>query len=104
MTKFKRVKLKTGAKSNRYHFPAPIQAVYDREQKRIRDTGVEPDICPDCEQATLWPAPNQVRNALARWGNKRYICSPCGRSEAGKLTEDAVELAEMEKLVDKSDK
>lgn len=87
-----------------YKYPPAIQAVYDHEQKMIRIEGCQPEVCPHCSQRTLWPKSHQVRNALSRFESKTYICPPCGRGEAGKLSEDAVELAEMEKRVDESDK
>ncbi len=85
-----------------YKYPPAIQAVYDHEQKEIRLAGCKPERCPHCSQRTLWPKSHQVRNALSRVDSKTYICSPCGSGEGGRLTADAVALAEMEKGVNEN--
>lgn len=84
------------------NLPPAIQAVYDNEQKMIWIEGCKPDVCPYCSQRTLWPKSHQARNALSRADNKTHICSPCGSGEAGRLTLDAIELAEKEKHINES--
>ena len=59
-----------------------MNLVVERLRQKIRNRGVEPDVCPRCRKNTLWPEPHIAFNSVCRKDNKTYICAICGMDQA----------------------